>query len=155
MQIMGDPSQCWFLAAAASRTAVSLGYHNIRDTSISSEFDEEIHVALAWCCHLDKSISLLHMRPPSLPKLHITASELIKDDLSNAMSGFVKTMMDMAEINEGILEVAYEICPMNKQPPELSAVQDQVYSLRSRMAEVHLKMLEVRSSLGLVKGTAH
>lgn len=103
--MLGDASKCWTLTATATRVMVALGYHNVAETLPQTEVDEEIHGCVAWCYQLDKAMSMLLLRPQTLPKLRISARELIHADSSAPMTRFIKLMLEMAQIQEAVLDL--------------------------------------------------
>jgi hypothetical protein len=143
MQLLGDPNQCWYLTAAASRTAVALGYHTLRLDTMTAEEQEEIGTIVAWCCHLDKSISMLLCRTPSLPRLSIAPSKMITLDPTNHMSTFVSIMIDMAPVSEEILELALPQ-QAGKQQTATANLPLQIRCLQDKMRCIYKRMTEAR-----------
>ncbi|KAF2676111.1 hypothetical protein K458DRAFT_424966 [Lentithecium fluviatile CBS 122367] len=139
MHIIGNTTSCWSLTAHASRTLVALGYHNLNSVGTSSEEEDEIHVAVAWCYHFDRLISLLLLRPPSLPPLDIPVSSLVKHDPGNPMSIFAKVMLEMVSIHEKILQLTLETAS-KRSARSPYYVNTDVEQLRCRMAEVFTLM---------------
>lgn len=140
MQIMGNPASCWELTAHASRTIVALGYHNINNVEIKDELDEEILAAVAWCSQFDSCMSLLLLRPRSLPPLHVKVSSLIKPDPANPMSVFEIIAMEMVPVHDKILELTLE--PTTKR--SAASLREEVAWLRDVMADLHRLMEKVR-----------
>jgi hypothetical protein len=142
MQIIGNPTSCWELIAHASRSLVALGYHTILDADPKNELDEEIHAAVAWCSQFDSVMSLLLLRPRSLPPLNIKASSLLKPDPSNPMSIFEIFAMELIPIHYKILDLTLEAAA--KRP--VHSLRDEVAWLRSTMADLLVLMEKVCDS---------
>ncbi|OGM50778.1 hypothetical protein ABOM_000742 [Aspergillus bombycis] len=103
MQFLGNMSQSWMLTSFAARTITFLGYQSL-DTNASSESDIEIRACVFWCHYLDKVLSSLFMKPPSLPQLEVSPVLLLHLD-SGSSSDVVRFMGHMACILEKALEV--------------------------------------------------
>lgn len=106
MQMIGNISKCWLLTASASNVIAVLGYHKTAETVPRSTLDQEIHAAVAWCYLFDKSTSMLLQRPQRLPKLRVRPTGLIHAEESSPMTRFVRLMMELAEKQEVILDLA-------------------------------------------------
>lgn len=139
MQIVGNPASCWELTAHASRTIVALGYHTISDTEPKTELDEEILAAIAWCSQFDSCMSLLLLRPRSLPPLHIKVSSLIKPDHSNPMSIVEIIAMEMVPVHDKILELTLE----SSRRKSTVLLQQEVALLRKQMSDIYELMEKV------------
>jgi len=146
MQIIGNPTACWELVAHASRTIVALGYHNITSSEPENDLDEEIHAILAWCAQLDSAMSLLLLRPKSLPPLKVKVASLLKPDPANPMDIFEVVAMELVPVYERILSLTLE---MNAKQP-LPALKAEVSWLRSAMADILSLMERVRVALHLL-----
>jgi len=105
MQNQGDMSRSWTLAAFASRTLVSLNYHSIESLTFNDETERDIHGSLYTCYYLDKMLSVLLLRPQSLPKLKIKPTDLVNLDSNLPLSAAIKTMVEFAQIQEGVLDI--------------------------------------------------
>ncbi|KAI8941075.1 hypothetical protein NX059_002315 [Plenodomus lindquistii] len=142
MQIMGNPASCWELTAHASRTIVALGYHTIRLDDPPNEFTEEIHAVVAWCSQFDSVMSLLLLRPRSLPPLHVNPSTLLKKhfDLTNPMSIFEIMAMEMIPVHNKLLDMTLEA---TQRRPN-ATLKDDVIQLRIEMIRIHEIMTEER-----------
>lgn len=139
MQIVGNPVSCWELTAHASRTIVALGYHNITDTEPATDLDREIHAAVAWCSQFDSCMSLLLLRPRSLPPLQVKVSSLLKPDPANPMSIFEIMAMEMIPVHDKILELTLE--PNGKR--SATALNEEVVWLRTEMTNLHIVLEKV------------
>ncbi|KAI9927202.1 hypothetical protein MW887_003586 [Aspergillus wentii] len=105
MQNQGDMSRSWTLTAFASRTLVSLNYHSIDLVTLVDETKRDIYGSLYTCYYLDKMLSVLLLRPPSLPKLKIKPADLVRLDPRLPLSAIVKIMVEFAQIQEGVLDI--------------------------------------------------
>jgi hypothetical protein len=132
MQIIGNPAACWELVAHASRTIVALGYHNIASTEPENDLDEEIHAIVAWCAQFDSVMSLLLLRPKSLPPLKVKVAALLKPDPANSVDIFEVVAMELVPVYDKILSLTLE---MNAKRP-LPALKAEVAWLRSAMADI-------------------
>ena len=75
MQIMGNPVSCWELTAHASRTIVALGYHHIDEPIPKTDTESEIYAIVGQCAYFDSVMSLLLLRPRSLPRTRIYSKD--------------------------------------------------------------------------------
>jgi hypothetical protein len=139
MQIVGNPASCWELTAHASRTLVALGYHTRTSVDAVDEFDEEILAAIAWCSHFDSCMSLLLMRPRSLPPMSIKVTSLIKSDPLNPMSVFEMITMQMIPIHQRILDLTLDSGTKKAQ----TSIKEEVGQLRIQMADIYSLMQRV------------
>lgn len=102
MQYLGNMSYSWNLTAFASRMLMSLNLHAVETTD---EIDDETQASLYWCYYLDKVLSCLFVRQPSLPKLRIDPASMIPVNSANPLQTTVKIMVEMAKIQEEVLEM--------------------------------------------------
>lgn len=140
MQIVGNPASCWELTAHASRTLVALGYHTITSNETKDEYDEEIQAVVAWCAQFDSCMSLLLLRPRSLPPLNIKISSLIRVDPLNPMCVFETIAMEMIPVHDKILELTLD--PTSKKSG--FSLKDEVVWLRKEMSDIYNMMQRVR-----------
>ncbi|KAH3947592.1 hypothetical protein HBH53_116340 [Parastagonospora nodorum] len=136
MQIMGNPTSCWELIAHAARSIVALGYHNIADSEPESDLDEEIYAALAWCGQFDSVMSLLLLRPRSLPPLNIKISSLVKPEPTNPMCIFEVFGMELIPVHDKILDITLEAAA--KRP--VHQLGEEVAWCRATMADILVLM---------------
>jgi hypothetical protein len=132
MQIVGNPASSWELIAHASRTIVALGYHTISDTEPKNDLEEEIHAAVAWCAHFDSCMSLLLLRPRSLPPLAIHAASLTRTDPLNPLLVFENISMEMIPIHYGILKLT-----LDSSPKSSVLLKEEVAWLRKQMSNMN------------------
>jgi hypothetical protein len=142
MQIMGNPVSCWELTAHASRTIVALGYHQITKTVPENDLDHEIYAAVAHCAQFDSIMSLLLLRPRSLPTLHVKVSELLQADPKNPMNVFEIAALEMVPVNDKILDLTLESTA--KRSP--AALKEDVAQLRRQMIDIRALMEKVTKS---------
>lgn len=105
MQYLGDMTRCWMLTALASRMIVSLNYHNITDTSPRSQIEENIHASVYMCYYFDKTLSLLLLRPPSLPDLKVKPTKLIHIDPDLPTSTMMTGIVEYSELKNTLLYI--------------------------------------------------
>ncbi|KAE8406843.1 hypothetical protein BDV37DRAFT_242086 [Aspergillus pseudonomiae] len=105
MQNQGDMSRSWTLAALASRTLVSLNYHSIDSLRFIDETNRDIYGSLYTCYYLDKMLSVLLLRSPSLPRLKVKPADLVLLDPQFPLSASIKIMVEFAQIQEGVLDI--------------------------------------------------
>lgn len=105
MQIRGEMFQSWRLTAFAARNMVSLNYHTTTKTVSSTEEEHDIHMAIVTCYYLDKSLSVLHLRPPSLPMLKIKPAELVCVDPLIPLSAIMKAVVEFAQVQESAIDI--------------------------------------------------
>ncbi|RAH41577.1 Zn(II)2Cys6 transcription factor [Aspergillus brunneoviolaceus CBS 621.78] len=107
-QMQGNPTKSWTLTAFAARLLVAMNYHNItNDTSVRMQEEEDTRFCLSSCYLLDKSLSMLLLRPPSLPRLGVSPVALIPMDDGMSLSTITRTTVELAEIQEAALELLY------------------------------------------------
>ncbi|OQE35437.1 hypothetical protein PENCOP_c013G06853 [Penicillium coprophilum] len=106
MQYIGNVSRSWSLTAFAARVLVSLNSHTVEARRLlRTELVEDFDLCLYWCYYLDKVLSALFARQPSLPKLYFDPVSLIPLDSGNPLQKTVKIMVEMAKVQEGILDM--------------------------------------------------
>lgn len=128
MQIIGNPAQCWELTAHASRTIIALGYHQIDKMVPETDEEREIYAVVAHCAELDSVMSLLLLRPRSLPKFQIKIHDLLRADPATPMS-----TLEMITVQDSILDL---ILPSTtKRSP--SVLREEIARLRAQMKDIH------------------
>lgn len=134
MQIIGNPVQCWELTAHASQTIVTLGYHNIEKTVPETDEEREIYAVVAQCAELDSGMSLLLLRPRSLPKFQIKIHDQLRADPSNPMS-----VLELISVQDKILDLS--LPQRTKRSP--GALKEEVAQLRAQMKDIYILMEKV------------
>ncbi|KAA8624634.1 hypothetical protein PtrV1_00314 [Pyrenophora tritici-repentis] len=140
MQIIGNPVGSWELTAHASRTIVALGYHQIDKTVAENDTEREIYTIVANCAYFDSVMSLLLLRPRSLPKLRVNVADLLRGQES-AMS-----MLEMIPVHDKILDLTLD--SGTKRSPAM--LKNEVAQLRSQMQDVYKSMEKERQTHLLV-----
>ncbi|KAF2114507.1 putative Zn(II)2Cys6 transcription factor-like protein [Lophiotrema nucula] len=136
MQIVGDPPACWSLIAAASRTAVALGYHDIREIRPNpTEEEEERNASLAWLIHIDRCMSMFLVRPASMPKMHVAASSLWKLDPTNPMATTFQLALEIVPVQEAWLELTLE----SRESSAQRSMKEEINALLTRMADIKIE----------------
>lgn len=134
MQIIGNPVQCWELTAHASQTIVALGYHNIDKTVPETDEEREIYAVVAQCAELDSAMSLLLLRPRSLPKFQIKIHDQLRADPSNPMS-----VLELVSVQDKLLDLS--LPQRTKRSP--GALKEEVAQLRAQMKDIYILMEKV------------
>ncbi|KAL4756333.1 Zn(II)2Cys6 transcription factor [Aspergillus foveolatus] len=141
IQNQGDMSRSWTLTAFASRTLVSLNYHTI-DKYISSDRSmQDIYGTLYLCYYLDKILSVLLLRPPSLPKLKIKPADLVCLESQFPLSACVKVMVCLGQIQEGVLDILFNHTEKDYQVIAVNALVREMYRVRTLMDEPQCQAL--------------
>lgn len=105
MQYLGNMSRCWMFTALASRVIISLNYHNITDVHPGSEIEESIHSCVYTCYYFDKTLSLLLLRPASLPDLKVAPTKLIHIDPELPTSVMKRGIVEYSELKDVLLNI--------------------------------------------------
>ncbi|THC94216.1 hypothetical protein EYZ11_006315 [Aspergillus tanneri] len=103
MQYLGKMNQAWVLNSYAARLVVSLNYYDIISTR---QVDEEICSAFIWCYFLDKTLSALLIRPPSLPKTQIAPTDLLRKDTALVYSPLIRILLDLSTVQGELLDIS-------------------------------------------------
>ncbi|KAI4954444.1 hypothetical protein J4E91_002157 [Alternaria rosae] len=137
MQIMGNPVSCWELTAHASRTIVALGYHHIDKPMPENDSECEIYALVGQCAFLDSIMSLLLLRPRSLPQLPVKASYLLRADPASPMS-----ILEMLPVLDKILDLTLDTKPsptiLNNEVAQLRTKMKDIYELMEKERQLHL-----------------
>lgn len=105
MQYLGNMSRSWMFNALASRIIVALNYHNITDPEPRNEIEEEIHACVYTCYYFDKTLSVLLLRPPSLPDLKVNATNLIHLDPDLPTTPMIRGIVEFAHIKSTLVNI--------------------------------------------------
>lgn len=114
MQFMGNMSRSWTMTALASQMIVTLNYHNITNTVPRDEFEKDIHACVYTCYFTDKTLSLLFLRPPSLPELKVDPAQLVHLDPSRPTTPMIIGIVQYAEIRNTLLKVLLDTKDMGQ-----------------------------------------
>ncbi|KAJ6191538.1 hypothetical protein N7519_001559 [Penicillium mononematosum] len=112
MQYLGNMTRCWMLTALASRMIVSLNYHNITDVSPRTQTEENIHACVFLCYYFDNTLSLLLLRPPSLPDLKVKPTQLIHIDPDLPTSTMIIGVVEYSELKNTLLTILLDTKPI-------------------------------------------
>ncbi|CAI7608153.1 unnamed protein product [Penicillium pancosmium] len=105
VQLHGDTTRSWFLVSLASRSIVSMGYHKMMTFSPDSDEENEIRRCIYYCYYMDKTLSMLLLRPPSLPQLPFNPADLVHTDPQLAVSMHVKILVKLARVQDVALSL--------------------------------------------------
>ncbi|KAL2857057.1 hypothetical protein BJY01DRAFT_242460 [Aspergillus pseudoustus] len=108
VQLLGEPSRSWYLTGVACRMLVALGYHQLSQTYLESDEAYEIRHCVHWCYYMDKPLSMLLVRPSSLPRLRCQPSNLVREDASNPLSLKVKVLSRLAHVQDRYLDILFQ-----------------------------------------------
>lgn len=146
MQYMGNMSRSWMFAALASKTIIALNYHNITDPVPRDELEENIHACVYTCCYYDKTLSLLLVRPPSLPDLKVDPADLIHLDPARPTTAMITGIVRFAGLKHGLLKVILDTEKMGQKEKAnlLSDIMVRAHAIHSDSLEVSLNLTERR-----------
>ncbi|KAI3011157.1 transcriptional regulator family: Fungal Specific TF [Aspergillus niger] len=142
MQHLGRLNQCWVLTSYAARQIASLNYHKIRRIPAHSDLELEVYSVVYWCYYLDRTLSSLLGRPPSLPDLEVSPTDLIVLDPCSPYDTLLHVLLDLAQVQgklHGISSCAKNVS--NSQALETCQL------LESRMQSILREMPSSRDSL--------
>ncbi|KAJ5196714.1 Zn(II)2Cys6 transcription factor-like protein [Penicillium cf. viridicatum] len=105
-QYQGDTAKCWTLIAHASTICKALGWHDPTSFTFDpeNEAESEIFAAVHQCYVLDKSISMKHNRPVSLPGLGYLSSLSETRFVEGPFSVVIKASLLHAQIQDKIIQ---------------------------------------------------
>lgn len=146
MQYIGNMSRSWSLAAFAARILVSLNSHTVEGRQLlRSDLNEDSDSCLYWCYYLDKVLSALFARQPSLPRLDFDPTSLITGDSSNPLQKTVRIMVEMAKVQEGILDMQLSRAEKRvDEEPRIDCLIRSAQCLFDQMKEVSARFLGQR-----------
>ncbi|KAJ5288617.1 transcriptional regulator family: Fungal Specific TF [Penicillium angulare] len=113
MQYLGNMSRCWMFTAFASRVIVALNYHSITNTIPQNAKEEEIHACVYTCYYFDSTLSLLLLRPPSLPELKVEPAQLIHRDPELPTTAMIIGIVELAQVKGTLLKILLDTKEMN------------------------------------------
>ena len=146
MQIIGNPVQCWELTAHASQTIIALGYHHINKMAPETDEEHEIYSIVAHCAELDSAMSLLLLRPRSLPKFQVKIYDMMRGNPANPMS-----VLEMLYLQDKILDLTLASGP-KRSPNEM---KEEVAQLRAQMKDIYVMIEKVNQPLCAQARCAH
>ncbi|KAJ5116340.1 transcriptional regulator family: Fungal Specific TF [Penicillium angulare] len=113
MQYLGNMPRCWMFTAFASRVIVALNYHSITNTIPQNAKEEEIHACVYTCYYFDSTLSLLLLRPPSLPELKVEPAQLIHRDPELPTTAMIIGIVELAQVKSTLLKILLDTKDMN------------------------------------------
>ncbi|PYH88053.1 hypothetical protein BO71DRAFT_489067 [Aspergillus ellipticus CBS 707.79] len=138
-QMQGNPIKSWTLTAIASQILVSLNYHNIKpDTPAQSEEEQDARRCVFSCFFLDKTLSMLLLRPPSLPRLKVSPSFLVPLEHGVPLGLIVKTVVELAQIQDQAMEIYHQSgqrADSSEQAAKLGSLTQEMLSLHDTITE--------------------
>ncbi|KAH8428052.1 fungal specific transcription factor domain-containing protein [Aspergillus melleus] len=106
LQLLGDASQAWTLTSYASRVMVALGYHNLSPQALKEHDDSaEIRHCTYYCYYLDKALSMLLVRPSSLPDLNLDPVSLIELKYTEPLKMKMGILVKLSHVQDGVLSL--------------------------------------------------
>lgn len=140
MQYLGNMSRCWMFTALASRVIVSLNYHNLTDVHPKSQIEESIHACVYTCYYFDKTLSLLLLRPPSLPDLKVKPTQLIHIDPDLPTAAMITGIVEYSELKSALLNILLDTKGIEdtEKANILSDLVARAHTIHSNMQKVKL-----------------
>ncbi|CAG7554585.1 unnamed protein product [Fusarium equiseti] len=135
---VGNTSQAWNLTAFASRLIVSFGYHSISEDVLSRPEWTDVRLSVCWCYYMDKTLSMLLLRPSSLPSLSSDPIALVCVDAEDPLTLKYKIMIRLARVQDASLP--HLIGPSNPDPLARSAAVD---SLKVELEDIYTSIAMV------------
>ncbi|EHA19714.1 hypothetical protein ASPNIDRAFT_179724 [Aspergillus niger ATCC 1015] len=154
MQHLGRLNQCWVLTSYAARQIASLNYHKIRRIPAHSDLELEVYSVVYWCYYLDRTLSSLLGRPPSLPDLEVSPTDLIVLDPCSPYDTLLHVLLDLAQVQgnlHGVSSCAKNV--LNSQALETcQLLESRMQSILREMPSVgvpdsNIHLLQSRDSL--------
>ncbi|PLB55534.1 hypothetical protein P170DRAFT_43302 [Aspergillus steynii IBT 23096] len=145
VHLLGQTSRSWFLTSLASRTFVALGYHRLSPSVLESDDSSEIRHCTYWCYYMDKTLSMLLVRPSSLPTLRPDPASLVYTRISDPLSCKVKVLVRLARVQDLYLDIviqgrkAEEPCSIelvNSLQLELNSIRLSIMQFRPRYIDI-------------------
>lgn len=136
--LLGRTSQAWNLAALASRILVALGFHRTRLDRPDDEDESAIRHCLYWCFYLDKTLSMLLIRPSSLPPLQWEPASLVPIAIDNPLTHKVRISVRLSQVQDTCLPLLATPSEVD-EATRLSTVahlESELHSIRREVAEV-------------------
>lgn len=139
VQLLGDSSRSWFLTACAARALVALDYH--QSSRITADTDEgfEIRHCVFWCYYFDKTLSMLLVRPSSLPDMQFAPGDLVHTDSDDPLTFKVKILVKLAQVQNASLP--FIVRDKRAQTESASARLD---ALETELRYIHEDIIQVR-----------
>jgi hypothetical protein len=127
---------------------VSLNYHNITDVQPRSEIEESIHACVYTCYYFDKTLSLLLLRPPSLPDLKVAPTQLIHIDPDLPTSAMITGILEYAELKNSLLNILLDTKTIGDTDKAriLSDLVTRAHAIHSKMQMVKPKQIATKTT---------
>lgn len=136
MQHISNMGQCWLFTSYAARQIVSLKYH---ETIHASHQTGDIQNAVCWCFYLDRTISALLFRHPSLPELRRPSTDCIPEHISLPYNTLLRVLLDLAEFQGALLDITL----IDKSFENKVHCLEVCHFLQDRMPGLYAKLEEV------------
>ncbi|KAJ5599833.1 hypothetical protein N7450_000900 [Penicillium hetheringtonii] len=140
VQLHGDTTRSWFLISLASRALVALGYHKMTNFNIASNEANEIRRCIYYCYYMDKTSSMLLVRPSSLPDLPFNPADLVHIDINQPISVHVKMLVKLARVQDVALSLM-----LNPSQQTLPA-KDHV------LKDIHAELISIGNEIHQLRG---
>ncbi|KAJ6112054.1 hypothetical protein N7523_008115 [Penicillium sp. IBT 18751x] len=128
-------SRCWMFTAIASRILVALNYHNITDTEPRNDEEHDIHACIYTCYYFDKTLSLLLLRPQSLPDLKVDAAQLIHMDPELPTTPMITAIVRFSHLKNTLVNILLDTKEMGdmEKASILSDLVAQAHAIHSKV----------------------
>lgn len=113
MQYLGNQSRCWMFVSYAAKVLVALGYHNITNPVPRDDVEEEIHACVYTCFYFDNTLSLLLLRPVSMPKLKVNPVDLVHMDAELPFKAIISGIVELALVKDTLIQILLESSPIS------------------------------------------
>jgi hypothetical protein len=108
-----------------------------------NDIEEEIHACLYTCYYFDKTLSVLLLRPPSLPDLKVDPTQLIHLDPDLPTTPIIRGIVEFAHIKSTLVNILLDSKKMGDM--------DKANVLSNLVARAHA----VHSDLEIVRSDKH
>lgn len=129
------------LNSYAARLIAGLNYHDTKTRNCDQDLEEEINNSVYWCFYLDRTLSSLLRRPPSLSELQGSASDLICWNNSLPHMPLIRILVDLAEI-QGDLSSSCKASDNRQILDNHSKLQERMNAIYSTLQSVSLDNTE-------------
>lgn len=153
LQYLGNMSRCWMLTAVASRVLVALNYHNITETEPRNDVEEDIHACVYTCYYFDKTVSLLLLRPQSLPDLKVDPAQLIHMDPRLPTTPMIIAIVEFSHLKNTLVDILLDTKDMGdmEKATILSDLLVRAHAIHARFQTVSLLKRTTSSHTNLYK----
>lgn len=141
MQYLGNQSRCWMFVSYAAKVLVALGYHNITNPVPQNDVEDEIHACVYTCFYFDNTLSLLLLRPVSMPKLKVNPVDLVHMSPGLPFKPIISGIVELACLKDTLLQILLGSTPMSATE-KANVLSD----LMTQAKNVHAKLQVVRYS---------